>query len=105
MLGKNGVLVLASVTGGDRMVQVPADAINLGFVLGNKVMVGTVNAGREHFEAGVRDLAMVEAQYPGWLSCLLTHRVAGLEEYQQAFHLLTSQSGAIKVLVEVASLE
>jgi len=105
VLGKNGVLVLSSVTGGDRQVEVPADAINLSFVLGNKVMVGTVNAGREHFEAGVRDLAMVEAQYPGWLSCLLTHRVAGLEEYQQAFHLLTSQSGAIKVFVDVASLE
>src|SRR5215468_6344167 len=39
-LGKNGVLVLASVTGGDRMTQVPADQINLEFVLGNKVMVG-----------------------------------------------------------------
>ena len=26
------------------MIQVPADRINLEFVLGNKVMVGTVNA-------------------------------------------------------------
>ena len=39
-LGKNGVLVLASVTGGDRKIEVPADQINLEFVLGNKVMVG-----------------------------------------------------------------
>jgi threonine dehydrogenase-like Zn-dependent dehydrogenase len=45
-LGKNGVLVLSSVTGGDRKVEVPADKINLEFVLGNKVMVGTVNANR-----------------------------------------------------------
>src|SRR5205823_7948063 len=36
-LGKNGVLVLASVTGGSRTVEVPADKINLDFVLGNKV--------------------------------------------------------------------
>src|SRR5207253_7249479 len=57
-LGKNGVLVLASVTGGDRKVEVPADKINLEFVLGNKVMVGTVNGNREHFEAAVRDLAL-----------------------------------------------
>src|SRR5437867_4048809 len=41
-LGKNGVLVLSSVTGGDRKIEVPADKINLEFVLGNKVMVGTV---------------------------------------------------------------
>jgi len=40
-LGKNGVLVLSSVTGGDRKIEVPADKINLNFVLGNKVMVGT----------------------------------------------------------------
>src|SRR6478752_3586797 len=40
-LGKNGVLVLSSVTGGDQKVEVNADKINLGFVLGNKVMVGT----------------------------------------------------------------
>ena len=32
-------------------MDVPADRINLEFVLGNKVMVGTVNANREHFEA------------------------------------------------------
>jgi threonine dehydrogenase-like Zn-dependent dehydrogenase len=35
-LGKNGVLVLASVTGGERIVEVPADKINQGFVLGNR---------------------------------------------------------------------
>ena len=66
-LGKNGVLVLSSVTGGDRKVEVPADKINLEFVLGNKVMVGTVNANREYFELGVRDMAQAEAEYAGWL--------------------------------------
>lgn len=35
--------------GGDRKIEVSADRINLEFVLGNKVMVSTVNAGREHF--------------------------------------------------------
>ena len=105
VLGKNGVLVLSSVTGGDRKVEVAADAINLGFVLGNKVMVGTVNASREHFEVGVRDLAMVEAQRPHWLSRLLTHRIPGLESYQQAFALLNSSNKAIKIFVEVAPLE
>src|SRR5215475_3480534 len=35
-LGKNGVLVLASVTGGDKKIEIPADRINLEFVLGNK---------------------------------------------------------------------
>src|SRR6266478_6504114 len=103
-LGKNGVLVLSSVTGGDRMIQIPADRINLEFVLGNKVMVGTVNANREYFEMGVKDLAHAEAQYPGWLQRLLTHPVKGLENWQQLLDTLINARGAIKVYCEVAEI-
>jgi len=103
-LGKNGVLVLSSVTGGDRQIEVPADKINLEFVLGNKVMVGTVNANREYFEMGVKDMAQAEAEYPGWLGRLLTHPVKGLENYQELFAKLTNGNGAIKVFCEVAEL-
>ena len=101
-LGKNGVLVLSSVTGGGREVQVPADKINVQFVLGNKVMVGTVNANREYFEMGARDLAHAETLYPGWLRRLLTHPVKGLENYAELFDNLTMAKGAIKVYCEVA---
>lgn len=101
-LAKNGVLVLSSVTGGDRMVSVPADRINLDFVLGNKVMVGTVNANREYFETGVKDLATCEAQYPGWLGRLLTHPVDGLENHGQLFEALTMGKGVIKAFCRVA---
>jgi threonine dehydrogenase-like Zn-dependent dehydrogenase len=103
-LGKNGVLVLSSVTGGDRRVEVPADRINLEFVLGNKVMVGTVNANREYFELGVRDMAQAEAEYAGWLGRLLTHPVRGLERYRELLDQLTTARGAIKVFCEVAAL-
>jgi threonine dehydrogenase-like Zn-dependent dehydrogenase len=102
-LGKNGVLVLSSVTGGDKRIEVPADRINLEFVLGNKVMVGTVNANREYFEMGVKDLAQSEAQYPGWLDRLLTHPVKGLENWKLLLETLTTAKGAIKVYCEVAS--
>ena len=100
-LGKNGVLVLSSVTGGDRKIEVPADAINLSMVLGNKVVVGTVNASRANFEQGVSDLALSEARYPGWLSKLLTDRIDGLSACADALARLGSP-GAIKVFVEVA---
>jgi threonine dehydrogenase-like Zn-dependent dehydrogenase len=100
-LGKNGVLILSSVTGGGRTIQVPADMINLGFVLGNKIMVGTVNANREYFEAGVYDLSRAELEFPGWLSKLLTHPVDGLDNYQEMMRLLTQAKGAIKVYVNV----
>jgi len=101
-LAKNGILVLSSVTGGDRTIEVPSDRINLDFVLGNRVMVGTVNANREYFEIGVRDLATCEAEYPGWLPRLLTHPVDGLENYEQLFELLTMGKGAVKVYCRVA---
>src|SRR5438876_1225203 len=88
-LGKNGVLVLSSITGSDHKIEVPADKINLDFVLGNKVMVGTVNANREYFEMGVKDLAQAEAQFPGWLSRLMTHPIRGLDHYAELMQTLT----------------
>jgi threonine dehydrogenase-like Zn-dependent dehydrogenase len=102
VVARNGVVVLSSVTGGDRKVEVPTDAINLGFVLGNKVAVGTVNAGREDFETGVRDLAMAQAQFPGWLGRLITHVLAGLDDYKEAFELLESGKDTIKIAFAVA---
>ena len=101
-LAKNGVLVLSSVTGSDHKVEVPADRINLSFVLGNKVMVGTVNANREYFESGVKDLSQAALEYPGWLNRLLTHPVKGLENYRQLFEYLEHGQGVIKVFCEVA---
>jgi threonine dehydrogenase-like Zn-dependent dehydrogenase len=99
-LGKNGVLVLASVTGGERTAEVPTDRINQSFVLGNKVMVGTVNASRQDFERGVTDLIRAEAVYPGWLGKLLTTPVQGLERYEEMIEHLERADG-IKVYVEV----
>jgi threonine dehydrogenase-like Zn-dependent dehydrogenase len=101
-LGKNGVLVLASVTGGEKKVEVNADRINEGFVLGNKVMVGTVNASRADFISGVNDLVKAEAFFPGWLNKLLTTCVRGLENYEELLHHLAEDKEAIKVYVEVA---
>lgn len=101
-LGKNGVLILSSITSGGKTREIPADKINLDFVLGNKLMFGTVNANREYFESGAKDLVQAVAQFPGWLNKLLTHPVDGLENYQQMMDLLTTEKDAIKVYVNVA---
>ncbi len=101
-LGKNGILVLSSVTGGENKVEVNADKINEGFVLGNKVMVGTVNASQADFVSGVNDLVKAEAFFPGWLNKLLTTRVNGLENYAEMLRHLIEDKEAIKVYVEVA---
>jgi len=105
VLAKNGALAMVSVTGGSRQIEVPADKINLGFVLGNKVAFGSVNANREYFESGVKDLSTAELQYPGWLRKLLTHPVKGLESYTEMMRILTEAKGSIKVYCEVAAIE
>ncbi|MFV0389898.1 MAG: glucose 1-dehydrogenase [Pyrinomonadaceae bacterium] len=103
-LNENGILILSSVTGGDRKIDgVPTDLINKEFVLGNRVMVGTVNANREHFEAGVSDIALAEAMYSGWLSRMLTNKIEGLENFEKVFEILSNGSKfhAIKTYIEV----
>ena len=102
-LGKNGVLILSSVSGGKHEITIDADRLNLQFVLGNKVAVGTVNAGREDFEAGVADFSRAELSWPGWLGRLITHRITGLENYQELVNDLLVAKDAIKVCCVVSS--
>jgi threonine dehydrogenase-like Zn-dependent dehydrogenase len=103
VVATNGVLVLVSVTSGDRTAALPTDVINQGFVLGNKVMVGTVNSHRDDFVTGVEDLLRAEAFHPGWLNRLITTRVNGLEGFDEMVAHLEDDRDAIKVVVEVAA--
>jgi threonine dehydrogenase-like Zn-dependent dehydrogenase len=96
-LAKNGVLILSSITTGNRYAEVPSDRINLEFVMGNKVMVGTVNAGRFDFETAVNAAELAEMEFPGWLDRMITHRVHGIDNYQELFTALTGKSDNIKI--------
>jgi threonine dehydrogenase-like Zn-dependent dehydrogenase len=101
-LGTNGVLVLSGVTGGERVIEIDANRINQGFVLGNKVMVGTVNASRDDYVRGVDHLLAAEAMHPGWLEQLLTTPVKGLEDPAAMLTALEDRE-TIKAYVEVAA--
>jgi threonine dehydrogenase-like Zn-dependent dehydrogenase len=101
-LGKNGVLILTGIAGGDRKADaIHADHILHRFVLGNKVVVGSVNAARVDFERGVADLALAESSWPGWAGRLLTHPVNGLQNFPEMIRLLTEAKDAIKIYVNV----
>ena len=102
VLGHNGVLVWTSITGGIEHLEVPADQLNLDWVLGNKLLLGSVNGNREHFEMGIRDLAVGEVTYPGVTQRILTNPVEGLENYAEAMRLLVEEKSALKVYVDVA---
>jgi threonine dehydrogenase-like Zn-dependent dehydrogenase len=101
-LGHNGVLVWTSITGGHREIDVPSNRINLEWVLGNKLLLGSVNANREHFEAGIRDFALGEVMYPGVIQRILTHPVDGLDQFGEMMRLLVEEKGTLKVYVNVA---
>jgi len=75
MLGPDGVCILSSVTGGPESVEVDLSTWNREMVLGNRVVFGTVNASRAHFESGARDLEIAEGRLPGWLARLVTRRL------------------------------
>jgi threonine dehydrogenase-like Zn-dependent dehydrogenase len=101
-LGHNGVLVWTSITGGHREIDVPSNRINLEWVLGNKLLLGSVNANREHFESGIRDFALGEVTYPGVIERILTHPLDGLESYSEMMRLLVEEKGILKVFLNVA---
>ena len=102
ILGHNGVLVLTGISGASTKIEVPGDQIMTGLVLGNKVVVGTVNSNRFHFGRGVQSMTLAQALYPGWLERLLTHPVGGLENYAEMIRLLTEDKSVIKVFAEIS---
>lgn len=102
VVGHNGVVVWTSITGGQRIVQVPSDRLNLDWVLGNKLLVGSVNANFRHFESGIADLALGEVTYPGVLHRILTTPIDGLGGYHEMMRHLVEDKDALKVFVNVA---
>ena len=102
VLGHNGAIVWTGITGGTHQLEVPADALNLDWVLGNKLLLGSVNANRRHFEMGIADLALGEATYPNVIERILTTPVVGLDNYSEMMRLLVEDDQALKVFVEVS---
>ncbi len=101
ILAHNGALVWTSITGGKHEVTLDAAKINLEWVLGNKLLVSSVNGNRRHFELGIQALSHGEHTYPGVTERILTHPVAGLDNYKEMMKILEDKE-ALKVYVNVA---
>lgn len=101
VLNLNGALVWTSITGGSHKIEIDAAKINLEWVLGNKLLVSSVNGNRRHFELGIQALSHGEMTYPGITERILTSPVAGLENYQEMMRMLVEDKDALKVFVNV----
>lgn len=96
LLEKNGVMCRTGISGGDKVLCIHSDKINLDMVLGNKLVFGSVNANRAHFEQGVTDLETINRHWPGLLEKFITRRV-NLSKFKQA---LIKTDSDIKVVID-----
>lgn len=96
-LGPNGVLVLTGIPDAAAPpASVAAGSLLREVVLGNRAIVGSVNANRSHFEAGLRDLAESERRWPGVAARLISAR-RPLAEYHDV--LTAVVPGATKTVL------
>lgn len=98
LVGANGAVLLTSVTGAKRTLDVPADVINQNLVLDNVLVLGIVNAKSDDFRTGIADLSEAERRWPGFLEALITRRVP----LEDAARVLAHDPSQIKTVVEVA---
>ncbi len=96
-LGKNGVYVLTGIPGGDRPLQFDAAELIRRLVLGNQVMIGSVNASRDYFQMAVDDLSHAGLLWGDHVAGLITHRRPA-EDYLSA--LTRHEPDEIKVVLE-----
>jgi threonine dehydrogenase-like Zn-dependent dehydrogenase len=97
LLAPNGIFVLTGVPGRHGPIEIRAARAVRELVLGNQVLLGTVNAGRRHFNAAVRDLALFSASWPEALAALVTGRFP----LERAADAIAPRAGAVKQLVEI----
>ncbi|MBA2503609.1 MAG: glucose 1-dehydrogenase [Pyrinomonadaceae bacterium] len=97
VLGTNGVFVFTGVPGRKAPTPVDTDFLMRNLVLRNQVVFGTVNAGRDAFEAAIRDLAIFAKRFPRAVESLITARVP-IEEHRD---LLLGRAGGIKNVIKL----
>jgi threonine dehydrogenase-like Zn-dependent dehydrogenase len=86
-------LLGVSPVGATRSVDV--GALNRQIVLGDRVVFGSVNANRRHYESATRALAAADRD---WLRRLITRRVP-LHDWSSAFEL---EAGDVKTVIELS---
>ncbi len=96
-LGNNGAYVLTGIPGGDRPIDIDGAALIRRLVLGNQVMLGSVNASQENFQSAIEDLERASDTWGNAVEDLITHRFP-YPEFAQALSLHSSDE--VKTVVE-----
>lgn len=99
-LASNGVYVLTGIPGGDRPVDIQGAELIRGLVLKNQVMVGSVNAARDHYQMAVDDLAYANLLWGDHVAKLITNHHA-YTDFDAALHQHSADE--IKAVIEWSS--
>jgi glucose 1-dehydrogenase len=83
-LAIDGVYVLTGIPGGDRPLKIHGAELIRQLVLWNQVMLGSVNAARDHFQMAVDDLFHAKALWGNHVNGLITQSVPHVQ-YSDAF--------------------
>lgn len=98
-LALDGIIAVTGIPSGDRPIQVDGAEIVRSLVLNNQLMVGSVNASRDHFQMAVDDLSNAHWIWGEHLTKLITNRYP----YSNFHQALTGHGpDEIKVVVEWA---
>lgn len=100
-LSLNGVYVLTGVPGGSRPLEIPGAELIRRLVLGNQLMLGSVNAARGHFQMAVDDLTQARLRWGDHVARLITHRHAHTDFDRTLHHHAADE---IKSIIEWAPL-
>ncbi len=73
-LAPNGACVLTGIPGGDRPIELPGAELVRQIVLKNQVLIGSVNAARDHYQMAVDDLASAHSKFGDHLNSLITKK-------------------------------
>jgi threonine dehydrogenase-like Zn-dependent dehydrogenase len=96
-LGTNGIFVFTGVPGRKGPIEVDTDLMMRDLVLKNQVVFGTVNAGRDSFEASIRDIGAFMKRWPGAVKSLITGRFP-MEAHRD---LLLGRAEGIKNVIQL----
>ena len=81
---RSGVACLIGIDGRDQAVQLDGRVLSLDFVLGNRVVFGSVNAHRQDWQAAVEALDRARAGFADVLEQFVSFRVP-LDRFDEAF--------------------
>jgi threonine dehydrogenase-like Zn-dependent dehydrogenase len=97
LLAPDGVLVLSGIPAGQRPVQTGSTTVR-NLVLGNRIVVGAVNAAAGHFQSGVTDMLAAKALWGSMVDDLITHHIRPAEA--PAALAERGESGEIKTVID-----